>query len=49
MKFIAGTSSKEFVGDSGKLTEVVLEDDTRLPADVVVMGVGRSWVHSIFN
>ena len=40
-KFIAKNSPKEFVGENGKLKEVVLQDDTRLPADVCIMGIGK--------
>ncbi len=29
------------MGENGKLKEVVLQDDTRLPADICIMGIGR--------
>ncbi|XP_078337500.1 apoptosis-inducing factor 3-like isoform X4 [Crassostrea virginica] len=40
VKFYFERGIKEFVGSDGKVTEAVLSDDTRLPADVCVMGVG---------
>ncbi len=45
-------SAKEFVGENGKLKEVVLKDDTRLPADVCIMGVGKYkifWTLNLFS
>lgn len=41
VKFYFERGIKEFVGSDGKVTEAVLSDDTRLPADVCVMGVGK--------
>ncbi|XP_048743918.2 apoptosis-inducing factor 3-like isoform X1 [Ostrea edulis] len=40
VKFYFERGIKEFVGSDGKVTEAVLSDDTRLPADLCVMGVG---------
>ncbi|XP_062568726.1 apoptosis-inducing factor 3-like isoform X2 [Saccostrea cucullata] len=40
MKFYFERGIKEFVGSDGKVTEAVLSDDTKLPADVCIMGVG---------
>jgi len=40
VKFIFGNSAKEFVGKSGAVKEVILQDGTKIPADVVIMGVG---------
>lgn len=33
----------EFIGENGALSEVLLADGTKLPADVAVLGVGRYW------
>ncbi len=41
-------SVKEFAGEEGKLTEVVLTDDTRLPADLCVIGIGKLILLSLF-
>lgn len=40
VKFYFERGIKEFVGSDGKVTEAVLSDDTRLPADLCIMGVG---------
>ncbi len=45
-KFIAKNSPKEFVGEDGKLKEVVLQDGTTLPADLCIMGIGKCIVNS---
>lgn len=41
VKFYFERGIKEFVGSDGKVTEAVLSDDTRLPADLCIMGVGK--------
>ena len=41
MKFIGNTSPSELIGEGGKLTEVVLQDGTRIPADVIIAGIGK--------
>jgi 3-phenylpropionate/trans-cinnamate dioxygenase ferredoxin reductase component len=38
--FHFGRSVKEFGGSGGRLTHVVLDDDTEIPADLAVVGVG---------
>lgn len=40
VKFYFERGIKEFVGSDGKVTEAVLSDDTRLPADLCIIGVG---------
>ena len=39
-KFILGDRLKEFVGEDGKLTGVVLTSGTELKADVCLAGIG---------
>lgn len=34
----------KFVGSGKKIKEIVLEDGTQLPADLCVIGIGRSRV-----
>lgn len=49
IRFMFKTGPKEFVGKGGKIKEVVLKDDTRLPADLCILGIGRSFrAHNIF-
>lgn len=40
VQFHFQTSASEFVGSGGKIKEVVLQNGTKLPADLCVMGVG---------
>ncbi|XP_021366051.1 apoptosis-inducing factor 3-like isoform X1 [Mizuhopecten yessoensis] len=40
VKFYLERGIKEFSGEDGHVTEAVLSDDTRLPADLCVLGVG---------
>lgn len=41
VKFVKGTVLSSFEFDSsGKVTAVILKDDTRIPADLVVVGIG---------
>lgn len=40
IKFYFEKGIKQFEGEDGKVTEAVLSDDTRLPADLCVLGVG---------
>jgi len=40
VRFHFGASAREFRGTGGKLSTVVLDDGTELPADVAVIGVG---------
>ena len=39
--FIGANPPKEIIGEGGRLKEVVLQDGARLPADVLIMAVGR--------
>ncbi|EDO47566.1 predicted protein, partial [Nematostella vectensis] len=39
-KFVSGATAKEFKGENGKLTAVVLTDGSVLEADMCVLGVG---------
>lgn len=41
VKFYLERGIKEFVGKNGDITEAVLSDGTRLPADLCVLGVGE--------
>ncbi len=41
VKFVFSNPPKEFVGVDGSLTEVVLADGTRLPAQLCVVGTGE--------
>ncbi|KAJ8312314.1 hypothetical protein KUTeg_009687 [Tegillarca granosa] len=40
IKFYFEKGIKQFEGEDGKVTEAILSDDTRLPADLCVLGVG---------
>ncbi|XP_041349641.1 apoptosis-inducing factor 3-like [Gigantopelta aegis] len=40
VKFYFENSIKEFVGENGKVKEVLLADGTKLPADICVLGIG---------
>lgn len=40
VQFRFKTSAKEFVAENGRLQEVILQDDSRLEADVCVVGIG---------
>ena len=41
VQFHFQTTAKEFVGDNGKLKQVVLRDGTVLPAEFCVIGIGE--------
>jgi len=41
IQFRFQTTAKEFVGENGKLMQVVLKDGTVLPAELCVTGVGK--------
>lgn len=41
VQFHFQTTAKEFVGESGKLKQVVLRDGTVLPAEFCVVGIGE--------
>jgi hypothetical protein len=40
VKFEMGRTLKKFVGENGKLTGVVLDNDLLLPAEMCVVGAG---------
>ena len=39
-KFVFGSSPARFLGSDNKITEVELENGTKLPADLCVIGIG---------
>jgi 3-phenylpropionate/trans-cinnamate dioxygenase ferredoxin reductase subunit len=41
VKFHFEAGIKEFLGENGKLSEAVLSNGTKIPADVAILGVGR--------
>ena len=49
VKFHFESGIKEFVGIDGKVSEAVLSTGVRIPADVAIMGVGKSSLFSTFS
>ena len=47
VQFHFQTTAKEFVGENGKLKQVVLKDGTVLPAEFCVIGVGKMSFQSV--
>ena len=45
VRFHFQTTAKEFVGENGKLKQVVLKDGTVLPAELCVVGIGEMAFH----
>jgi len=42
VQFQFQTTAKEFIGENGKLKQVVLTDGTVLPAEFCVIGIGKT-------
>jgi len=41
VQFQFQTTAKEFIGENGKLKQVILRDGTVLPAEFCVIGIGE--------
>ena len=48
VQFRFKTTAKEFVGENGKLKRVLLTDETVLPAELCVVGIGKVFVYDVF-